>query len=682
MVWDIDYYPFDKLHFTPAPRRAGEKGNWYYADCICAFDIETSTITVDGQPQAFMYVWQFCIDKDVIIGRTWGDFKALLYQLRQRLGDMRLCIFDHNLSFEMQYLAGVYHFNDYEVFCTESRKVLKCSMYNRFDFRCSYKMTNLSLDAFTRRYKVEHIKRSGVGFDYSKVRYPDTLLTHKEMMYSVYDVLGLVEAVKALMELNGDNLYTLPLTSTGFVRRNVKAAMEDYHFQMQNEWPPFRCYQLLKSAFRGGNTHANRYYSGEIVGPVTTMDISSSYPSQQCNKQFPVGKWKECISTEIEYLHKLIDRGSAVIMHVALSNVELRDIYNPVPYIPTAKCMCLVFPKNEKDGQKMNCVDNGRVLQAKYLEMCITDIDFRIIVNMYKCDVQILEMYRCWYDYLPRPIREQNIEYFKKKTELKGVAGQELFYHKNKELLNSIYGMSVQDPVKERILFADLKYTTETKKTPQEIYEAKASIAFTQYAYGVWTTAHAREALQAGLDLCGGNLVYCDTDSCKYLGEADFTVYNNDRIAECINSGLYATDPKGVTHYGGVYEFDGKARRFITLGAKKYAYEDMDGKLHITVSGVSKKQGAKELAAKGGLEAFKPGFIFTQSGKTESVYNDQKKPIITESNGEMLSLSRNVVIRETTYTLAVADDYAELLNVSANMLNKVHKHWRNCRLQL
>ena len=681
MVWDIDYYPFDKLHFTPAPRRAGEKGNWYYADCICAFDIETSTITVDGREQAFMYVWQFCIDKDVIIGRTWGDFKYLLYQLRQRLGDMHLCIFDHNLSFEMQYLAGVYHFNDYEVFCTDSRKVLKCTMYNRFEFRCSYKMTNLSLDAFTRRYKVEHIKRSGVGFDYSKVRYPDTPLTHKEMLYSGYDVLRLVEAVKALMELNEDNLYSLPLTSTGFVRRNVKSAMREYRFQMQNEWPPFRCYLLFKSNFRGGNTHANRFYSMDIVGPVITMDISSSYPSQQCNKLFPVGRWKECISREIEYLHKLIDRGSAVIMRVALSNVELRDKYNPVPYIPIAKCIKLVFPTGDK--QHMTCIDNGRVLQAAYIEMCLTDIDFRIIVNMYKCDVQILEMYRCWYDYLPEPIRQQNIEYFKKKTELKGVEGQELFYHKNKELLNSIYGMSVQDPVKERILFDDLGYTTETKKTPQEIYEAKAGVAFTQYAYGVWTTAHAREALQAGLDLCGDNLVYCDTDSCKFLGEADFSAYNKDRIAECLKSGLYANDPKGVTHYGGVYEFDGKARRFITLGAKKYAYEDMDGNLHITVSGVSKKQGAKELAAKGGLEAFKPGFIFTQSGKTESVYNDQKTPILAEGGGgELLSLSRNVVIRETTYTLSVTGDYEELLNVSANMLNKVHKHWLNCQLQL
>ena len=680
MVWDIDYYPFDKLHFTPAPRRAGEKGNWYYADCICAFDIETSTIDVDGQPQAFMYVWQFCLGKDVIIGRTWGDFKFLLYNLRQRLGDMHLCIFDHNLSFEMQYLAGVYHFNDYEVFCTDSRKVLKCTMYNRFEFRCSYKMTNLSLDAFTRRYKVEHIKRSGVGFDYSKVRYPDTPLTHKEMLYSVYDVLGLVEAVHALMRLNNDNLYTLPLTSTGFVRRNVKEAMRDYHYQMQVQWPPFRCYQLLKSAFRGGNTHANRYYSGEILDNVSSMDISSSYPSQQCNKLFPVGEWKECISHEIAYMHKLIDRGSAVIMHVALYDVALRDKYSPVPYIPIAKCMRLVFPTLEH--QHMICTDNGRVLEAAYIEMCITDIDWQIIDAMYTCRMEIIEMYRCWYDALPLPIRQQNIEYFKKKTELKGVTGQELYYHKNKELLNSIYGMSVQDPVKERILFDDLGYTVETKKTPQEIYENKAGVAFTQYAYGVWTTAHARASLQAGLDMCGDNLVYCDTDSCKYLGDAHFTKYNKDRVAECMESGAYATDPKGVTHYMGVYEPDEQYKRFITLGAKKYAYEDMDGNLHITVSGVSKKQGAKELSAKGGLEAFKPGFIFTQSGKTESVYNDQKTPILAESNGELLSLSRNVVIRETTYTLAVTDDYAELLNVSANMLNKVHKHWLNCQLQL
>ncbi len=249
--------------------------------------------------------------------------------------------------------------------------------------------------------------------------------------------------------------------------------------------------------------------------------------------------------------------------------------------------------------------------------------------------------------------------------------------------------MSVQDVVKQNILLHDYPdengkielYKLDDKKSREEIYKSRQNSIFIQYAYGVWTTAHARASLQAGINLCGDRLVYVDTDSVKFVGESDFSQYNADRVKECMQSGLYATDPQGVTHYGGVYEYDGFARRFVTLGSKKYAYEDDKGQLHITVSGVSKKQGAIELAEHGGLEAFKPGFVFQNSGKTECVYNDEKRPVIAKIDGNLVTITRNVVIRETTYTLGVTDSYADLLNVSANMLNKCHQFWLNLQLQ-
>ena len=118
--------------------------------------------------------------------------------------------------------------------------------------------------------------------------------------------------------------------------------------------------------------------------------------------------------------------GAAVIMRVYLYDVELRDRYTPVPYIPIAKCMTIRYPEDIRRGL---CFDNGRILQADFLEMCITDIDYRIIVQQYKCRIEVQEMYTAWYDYLPRPIRELNIEYFKKKTDLP------VFLDKNSVLL-------------------------------------------------------------------------------------------------------------------------------------------------------------------------------------------------------------------------------------------------------
>lgn len=112
----------------------------------------------------------------------------------------------------------------------------------------------------------------------------------------------------------------------------------------------------------------------------------------------------------------------------------------------------------------------------------------------------------------------------------------------------------------------------------------------------------------------------------------------------------------------GVYESEGCYEEFVTLGAKKYAYRQ-DGKLHITIAGVTKTTGADELEAAGGLEAFKPGFVFHKGGGTESIYNDH--PEITSytvpDTGEVIPITSNVVIRESTYELGLTAEYRRLL---------------------
>jgi hypothetical protein len=81
----------------------------------------------------------------------------------------------------------------------------------------------MSLEAFTSKMGVEDAKLD--DFDYEKIRYPWTELTEREMLYCINDVRGLVQALKKEMQLDGDTLYTIPLTSTGYVRRDCKKAM-------------------------------------------------------------------------------------------------------------------------------------------------------------------------------------------------------------------------------------------------------------------------------------------------------------------------------------------------------------------------------------------------------------------------------------------------------------------------
>ena len=150
----------------------------------------------------------------------------------------------------------------------------------------------------------------------------------------------------------------------------------------------------------------------------------------------------------------------------------------------------------------------------------------------------------------------------------------------------------------------------------------------------------------------------------KYIGEIDWDSYNAERIKDAECSLSFADDPKGIRHYMGVYEDEGEYLRFATRGAKKYAYTQRDKKgrvkLHITIAGVNKTAGAKELAKAGGLKAFlAPSFTFS-AGETESVYVDHVRRF-QYIDGHRLRVAPSVTIRPSFKTLSDPDDYIDLL---------------------
>lgn len=655
---DVKISDIPKLHIAWS-KQMGKKT---YAKEICAFDIETTTIKEINQ--SVMYIWQFAIENTVFYGRTWEEFKRFLSLLKAVSGGKTIVVFVHNLSYEIQFLSGIFHFENQDVFPTEPRHVLRANIDN-IEFRCSYRLTNLDLKSLTQRYKVDHPKLD--DFVYTEQRFPWTPLSDRELQYCFNDVIGLIECIHAIMDLNGDDLYTLPLTSTGFVRRECKKAMRPQHQKIMECFPDYEVFQLLRAEFRGGNTHANRYYVDEILqGPITSMDISSSYPSQQCNRLFPCSPFKEIVNPSASLIDRLIDRGRAVLFVVTFYDITLRDQFTAVPYIPIAKCSAWRGVRN----------DNGRVLSADEITITLCEIDWQIIVQQYTFSCVVERGYKANKGPLPQGLIDCNVEFFKRKTELKGIEGSELFYLKSKELLNGIYGMSVQNPAKASILFNDCLYEEDPTLSEEQLLEAARKRAFTLYQYGCWTTAHARAALQAGIDLCGERLVYVDTDSCKYLGsDIDFSAYNEEQRTASIRSGLYATDNHGIIHYGGVYEHDGVYDAFITQGAKKYAYEDSRG-IHVTVSGVGKQRGKEALFEAGGLDAFREGFVFHNCGKTRSIYNDGHYGEYT-IDGHVIDITRNVVIEEQDYTLSRTDVYTDVIQQAKVILLKAMKNFEN-----
>jgi hypothetical protein len=619
-----------------------------------------------------MYVWKWQLGLDYTIkGRTWTEFLAFCKALCENLKPHEyICVFVHNLSYEFQFLRGIYDFKPEEVFALDSRKVLKLTMFDHIEMRCSYLHSNMGLAEYLNKMGAEHHKLSGDDFDYTKMRYPWTELTPLEEEYTDNDVLGLVEAVDIEMRHDGDNLYSFPLTSTGYVRRDAKQAMRQVsHTFVKNQLLDFVIYEMCREAFRGGNTHANRYYAGTVLHGVKSDDRSSSYPDVQCNCLFPVSEFFHVGDIEYDDLLKLINvRKKAVIMRVSLTNVRLHDIYWGAPYISRDKC------RNIRNA----IYDNGRILSADYLETTITDIDFRIILSEYDFDDFVpFDVAHARYGKLPTALIKTTIQYYVSKTELKGIDEMELYYIKAKNKLNSIFGMSAQDPVKQTIDFIDGEFK-ERVEPKEALLDRSNRKAFLCYQWGVWVTAWARYRLEEGIRLAGDGFVYCDTDSVKYLGDVDWTEYNNQRIHDSKISGAYAKDPKGVTHYMGVFESEGEYFEFSTLGAKKYCYRKKpDSPLQVTIAGVTKSKGGNELEQAGGITAFKPGFIFGReggekdgkeikggAGGTESIYNDNPEITSYTAEDRTIPITANVVIKDSTYTLGITAEYERLLEIS------------------
>lgn len=527
--------------------------------------------------------------------------------------------------------------------------------------RCSYLHSNMTLAKFMNAMGVEELKQKLTGFDYDIKRYPWTALTDEELRYCINDVMGLTQALKNEMEKDGDTLLTVPMTSTGYVRRDIrKAVAKCGKDTIKGLFPDYEVYSILRKAFRGGDTHANRAYTGDILTEVKSVDRSSSYPDVLINEQYPVSEFQHVpreTLTQGQY-ETLIESGKAVVCCVEFENLSLKN--------PSFGCPYLSYDK--ADGIRTFTKDNGRVLRADYCKYYITDVDYKIISRCYKWDkLTVSHCYTSRYGNIPKPIKTAIMDYYHAKTQLKGV--DEYYYMKSKNKLNSIYGMSAQDPGKIMTLFTGSIFATQLEVdetyTKEKAFEDGVSHATLPYQWGVWTTAHARARLQDMIHIVGDGFVYCDTDSVKYIDltgdmERKIAEYNAEHRKIAIANNAFSTDPKGVTHYLGDYEVDGKCDRFRTWGAKKYAYE-VDGKLSVTIAGVGKKAGAIELSENGGLEAFKPGFIFKAAGGTESVYNDDISKE-TEIDGHKLKITSNICIRPSTYTVSIAQDYMELLD--------------------
>lgn len=715
----VKCYHVSEFHITSIDHLGVTAGRGInYINNILTFDIESTSVIDVEKPYAFMYLWTMVIDGVPIYGNYWHEFFNLLDRvvdwLEPSYKSEHLVCWIHNESFEFQFFKEflITRYGSIDVFAIDNRKVIKCTLHNGLEFRCSYKLTNMSLDKATKFEKgVEHVKLVG-DLDYHKYRTPLTPITQMEFSYAIGDTYILWELIKNTLINNDDTLKTIPLTSTGYVRRAMRKATrqeEGYRKYFYRNWLTVDVFTLLVEAGRGGDTHANRLLSGRLLeNCIDSYDKKSSYPWQIYSQFFPIEKFTRYGSLDsISEFNGLL-RDYALLFRVTFVNLRVID-NDSFSYISISKTRGRVGRVVADNGRILSVLDETKGLDGiAMVTMTLTDVDFRIIRENYTWDnMLIYDVYYARYGLLPDSIRQTTLEWFRRKCELgyckdtyeeyslddwleeikdlvtaNTIEDVEYMYNSYKRLLNAIFGMEYTNPCREIIDIeehgADDVVTWKPKQEPN-ISEAlekymKSWNSFNVYAVGVWTTAWGRSELYDLLKATStnGNMAaYWDTDSSKahIVDPKPIEELNARLMAKAERLGA-VIDVRGVKNYMGLCEKETKVPyfEFKTLGAKKYAYRDSKG-VHVTISGVVKNIAPKELKK---VDNLKNGFVFEKAGGKVLYYNDAPIHTLELDDGCVIETASSVAIADSTYTVGMTDEYRVLLG----QFDEVEYEWQ------
>lgn len=659
---------------------------------ILTFDIEVTSAWMDpgrgliayepGHPADFWnekkayslcYIWQFSFNDHVYYGRELKDFIRLLEDLPQ---DQKYIIWVHNLSYEFAFLIN--YISVYVIFARTPHKPIYCifSEFKNIEFRCSYMLANMSLEKWGLQLGIE--KLSGY-LDYNKMRTPLTELTPEEMAYCERDCIvvyhGILDHLKQYK-----NIYDIPTTSTGKVRRPVKELVTaDYKYMADiKKTIPRDCdeYILIKSVFAGGYTHGNRKYLDKIVsGQIHHVDIASSYPYCIFAYKYPYNKWT--------YLGKILPNPATFESKAYMIKLHFTNI----------RCIAWnTYISGAKSRGSGYLYDNGRVLCAKELYITVTEQDYITICNTYEWDhVESEGTWICHKRYLPTIFINYLMELYKNKTSLKGIEDPSgMFtdlYNQSKAFINSMFGMMVTSPFQAEVKFNsnDQDQWSIEQLTSDYINNQLDKMRiwynrkwFLSYSVGCWITAYARRRLWSCIEKCDKDLLYTDTDSLFYINDYDWEWFNNEadnRLKAACEHHKYdfeitrPKDTKGKAHPLGYLDREADCIQFKTLGAKKYIERREDNKLYMTVSGINKDA---VQCLNDNIDNFRDGFTFDKDHpgvrKQESAYLTDMEPVVWP-DGYKSDCKYGISMRPTGYTLSVPTIYSAFLNLYEYITN-------------
>lgn len=675
---EFNYDILNNIMYITRPGKTKHKKT--YNNCIIMIDTETSKKRIKTgckktkldsgytARECHVCAWTISIRAfNMNICTLWGHKPSTLVQTihkihKQMLGSNTI-FYCHNYGYDHWFIR---RFLYDEFGAPEKYLNIKAHypLFHRFsngiEIRDSLILLQKKLELAAKDLGVEHQKAVG-KWNYKKFRSQKEVFTPDELEYIEHDTLAGVECIDALMHNLGKQIYSIPYTSTGIIRKDIQEIGKSHnaHEEFLRIAPDYYQYKKLTKVFHGGYVHANRFLIGILLeesefGEIQGYDFTSSYPFCILAFKYPMEKFHstdDCTADEILRSANT----TAYMFKFTAYNISLRNEHiSTAPALQFSKCV---------EGSVINpVIDNGRIISAAYLEIYLTETDLQVIHNQYKADKHLCsEVEYAHKDYLPRWFTDYVYERFYDKCRLAETKKTDpVNYAISKTKINGCYGLSVQKSISELILecfeddltdeehphlngdFYKTEFDTHEKlvEHEKELYQKfldnRNSVL--SYAWGVWVTSYAFRNIHV-LNECikkDGTLFYNDTDSAYGCGwdEAKIKAYN----LQCEQL-LYKNGYKPIVINGKKYVLGAATHspleddysEFMVMGAKRYAGRcKEDNKIHITVAGVPKKTGAECLDDD--LLNFQKDFVFEGkiTGKlqhnyfTHEIYTDKE----------------------------------------------------------
>ena len=695
-------------NFKPEPQewlvKVRQRGKKTVKTELCkrwiSLDTETAWNHDEENPKAWIYQWAFKFGNQIVIGRRPSEFIKALRVLANEFNlspDRQISVFVHNLSFDVEYLRQwlVEEFGKARMLCVKPHKFISFEV-GGFLFKCTWKLSNKSLRAWSSDLGTTHQKIAEKKIYYEEIHYQDEELKPENWEYQIKDVLVLDEAMEKQLAAYGDTMLTIPLTSTGYVRRDCRRNYRKDRRNRKRFLKTRLCvesYALARDEFEGAISHGYRIFANQTVRPgpgeyIRHRDFRSHYPSQQRTKQFPTGTFvKYGDHLDIDKIRELMKEYN-VLMRVCFENLTIRKGV-------ALPCLSATRAYKGRKGKVKIVEDNGRVLSIQgVFEVACTEIDLNWILRQYEVHAyDVTEAWICAKGKMPKYMVETIDAYFLGKTKWKKELARakeakedkeqiiwlSMELMKSKNGLNGIYGMTATAIIRDTYqVDAENNWTQETPDAAKAIDKYYGSENnFNRYQFGIYTTAYGRHELLWYADLItreGGTVLYADTDSLFYVSndrlESILEAENERRRERALAMGAYVEYEGEKINYDAFELEKEDIVSFRFLHAKCYAYEtrEEDGsiELHCTIAGVNEWEDATHEYGRvdelGSIDELTKGKKFVRCGGTRAKYVPAE---ITreEINGHITEYASSCIILNTTKTLkSELETYDEVID--------------------